>query len=206
MSDTDITKFRLSARFGGIIASEALLGFDHLISEETQTPEAQSPVIDEDTLTGADLGQVTNINESEDKTSATPESLRVNWNSLAISRLSTRLSKRLHQLAEKPDGWRGPGSKRLSPTSLRNFLGFWALISENAVEPFITLAPNGNLYAEWHASWKRHLDLEFAGNDEVFYGLFHGGYESEGKDLTTEVANMMQSRRINPFNWKPRKA
>ncbi len=187
MSDTDITKFRLNSRFGGIIASEALLGFDHLISEETQTPELPSSIIDEDT-------------------SALPASLSANWNSLAISGLSSELRKRLFQLAEKPDGWRGPGSKCLSPASLRNFLRTWASIAENAVEPFVTLAPNGNLYAEWHASWKRHLDFEFAGNDEVFYGLFHGDYPSEGKDFTVEAVNMMQSRSKNPFLWKPRKA
>jgi hypothetical protein len=205
MSNTDITKF--SARFDGIIASEALLGFDQLIAEESQTPESQPPTIDEDTSAVTSFERSTSVIESAEPVSTTlPTSLRVNWNSLAISGLSAGLIERLFRLAEKPDGWRGPGSKRLSPASLRNFLGFWASISENAVEPFITLAPNGNLYAEWHASWKRHLDIEFAGNDEVFYGLFHGAHPSEGKDFTAEVVNMMQSRRINPFNWKPRNA
>ncbi len=132
---------------------------------------------------------------------AVPESIRDNWQRLATSGLSEGLYSRLQKLANKLDGWRGKGSRRLSAGSLHHFLIFWSLVKENAVEPFVTLAPNGHLYAEWHASWKRHLDVEFTDTGDVFYGLFHGNVIHEGREKVSELVIMLQSRHTNPFKW-----
>ena len=136
------------------------------------------------------------------KTNSLPDSLRDNWNSLGTSCLSDDMYKKISALARKPNHWRGAGSKKLSSQSLSNFLLFWRTIRDKASEPFLTLAPSGNIYAEWHASWRRHLDLEFTPNGKVYFGLFNGGHTVEGKDKLCEVINSMLSRRQNPFRWK----
>lgn len=135
-----------------------------------------------------------------------PDSVRDNWNSFNISKLSVGLEQRLRRLASKSDGWRGPGSKKLSSAALRQFLRFWRTIADGSTEPFITLAPNGNLYAEWHVSWKRHLDVEFTGRDKVFFGLIHNNEIIEGTTRTSELINAMYARTKNPFRWKRRNA
>jgi hypothetical protein len=132
---------------------------------------------------------------------ALPESIRKNWQRLGTSGLSLGLFRRLKALAQKPDGWRGAGSRALSASSLRQFLDFWRAVRNQPTEPFLTVAPNGHLYAEWHASWKRHLDLEFTGGDTIFFGLFHGHRTYEGCDSPQELASFLLGRKTNPLNW-----
>jgi hypothetical protein len=136
------------------------------------------------------------------RTNSIPDSYRDNLYGMRTSKLSESIKRRLLTLANEPDRWRGPGSKRLNSESLRNFLEAWRRIFGKAVEPFLTLAPAGNIYAEWHASWRRHLDLEFAPDGKVYFGLFHSQDTVEGKSDLEDVISSMLARRTNPFRWK----
>jgi hypothetical protein len=130
-----------------------------------------------------------------------PASLRENWFLLAKSKLSVPSYQRLLHLASKPDGWYGSGSVRLSSKSLRNFLKFWALIQADNREPFISITRDGNLYAEWHKSWKRHLDIEFREDGRGFFGLFDGSEVWEGIGELRDLARALRQRRVSPFRW-----
>jgi hypothetical protein len=121
---------------------------------------------------------------------------------LASSTLTPKTFQKLQTIASKPDGWRGSGSIKLNSISLRSFLKLWKEIDQEAEEPFVTLAPNGHLYAEWHASWRRHLDVEFATDGSVFFGLFHNRDAIEGKTSLEHLIAIMRGRRQNPFQWK----
>ena len=92
-------------------------------------------------------------------TEAQPKAIQDNWHSLAKSGLTDATFSKIEKIATLQNGWRGPGSSKLSPGSLRHFLQLWRMISGDAAEPFLSLTPDGNLYAEWHASWRRHLDV-----------------------------------------------
>ena len=51
-------------------------------------------------------------------TDTLPDAIRANWNELVRSGLSEEAYARLNLLANKPTGWRGPGSKMLSGASV----------------------------------------------------------------------------------------
>lgn len=131
---------------------------------------------------------------------ALPASVSVNWGK--ISGLSLPLYRRLVLLAQKADGWRGQGSKRLKSSSIAAFLSFCRATNTDMVEPFLTLSPAGNLFAEWHSSWKRHLDIEFEGDESAYFGLFSGATTViEGKTGTRELAQILLQHPKKPLRW-----
>jgi hypothetical protein len=186
-STTYHTDIKVLTHYHGLFATSLLARGDDMF-EETRPDSIE-------------LTNRTQIPEVESITTFMPDSLRDNLLGLRTSNLQEQIHSRLWFLANKPDRWRGAGSKRLNSESLRNFLRCWRKIAADAAEPFVTLAPNGNVYAEWHASWRRHLDMEFSSDGKVYFGLCHNGDTVEGKDDLEEVLNAMLARRKNPFRW-----
>lgn len=136
------------------------------------------------------------------ETESLREAIGNNWSRLAISKLSQQAFSRLEDLAAETDGWNGPNSKALSPMSLRHFLRLWNEIRDEVLEPEFALASNGHLCAEWHSSWKKHLDLEFADDGRVFFGLFDGKSILEGVEKGAELSRMLLARKGQPLKWK----
>lgn len=98
-----------------------------------------------------------------DQTQAVPDVLKANWLELSQSHLSNLTFARLSKIAEKRDGWQGPGSLGLSAASLSEFLKFWREIrSANSIEPELMLTPKGTLQAEWHRSRRQYFEIEFS--------------------------------------------
>lgn len=120
--------------------------------------------------------------------SAVPDAVENNWVLLARSKLSGKTYGRMLRLAQEAAS---PGRTALRPGSLRTFLLFWDTVSVLAPEPEVTLARNGNLVAEWHKRWNRHLDVEFKEDGMVLYGLFTGRIVSEGRDSADALARRL---------------
>lgn len=146
MSSTNQTEFHETPELQGLFATELLsnlsepqpaikkfLGGQARASSANMTETVEEATFDKRNVP---IGESTN---------SQPKSLRDNWTSLAFSGLSWQSFNRIKNLAQKADGWRGPGSKKLSTPALRDFLRFWKVISDQATEPFLTLAPNGDL-------------------------------------------------------------
>ena len=146
------------------------------------------------------LGQVEGEGPPEDSNSLS-EAIVQNWTRLAFSGLSGGTYARLRKLASKAPEWRGSGSKPLSGASLRYFLEFWKLVREDASEPELALAPNGNLQVEWHKNWRKHLDLEFSDNGLAYFGLFDGKSILEGVEFGRELADTLMHRSSKPLRW-----
>ncbi len=134
----------------------------------------------------------------------TPTAISVNWSRLSRASLSLVTYTRLFELAARPDGWRGPGSRALDSSSLSSFLGFWTMVSAHASEPQFTLSPNGHLGAEWYKSSRRNLDLEFTDDQKAFFGLFQGAEEIEGIAAVTSIAAMLLAHPARPLDWTSR--
>jgi hypothetical protein len=131
----------------------------------------------------------------------TPLAVVLNWSRLARADLSRTSYSRLFALAMRPDGWRGRGSKVLSVASLSVFLKFWSLVSSDAAEPEFALMPNGHLSAEWFKNNRRHLDVEFAEDWMVYFGLFNGEGISEGKETIENLAAILRATKPKPLLW-----
>jgi hypothetical protein len=136
---------------------------------------------------------------------ATPLAMALNWNRLARAELSEASYSRLFAIASRPDGWRGRGSKALSAASLSVFLKFWSVVSRDAAEPQFALMPTGHLSAEWFKNRRRHLDLEFADDWMIYFGLFNGDGISEGKETIQNLANILKSTSFKPLLWTCKK-
>lgn len=137
----------------------------------------------------------------EDTTAALPSSIFANWQELSRAELSNANVDRLIGLASKAEGWKGAGSRSLQPGAIRTFLTFWAHVNAK-VEPFVTSTTKGGLYIEWHASWKRHLDLEFAPDGRVFLALIEGEQLVEAKTTATDAAKLIMNRTSDPTKWR----
>ena len=116
---------------------------------------------------------------------AVPDAVANNWVLLAKSKPSRKIYGRILHLAQEAEP---SGRAALRPGSLRTFLEFWDEVRSFAPEPELTLARNGNLVAEWHKRWNRHLDAEFKEDGMVLYGLFTGRIVSEGRDKADVLA------------------
>lgn len=134
-------------------------------------------------------------------TSVVPSALRANWLSLQRAKLTASTKTRINQLAQLPDGWRGSGSKCLSAESLRTFLRLWEQVHPPSKEPFITLAPNGQVFLEWHKSWRKHLDVQCFPDDQVIFGLLEGTNEIGGKCDTSALLTLINARGGTALKW-----
>ena len=123
--------------------------------------------------------------------SAVPDAMANNWVSLAKSKTSGKMGKiygRILRLAQEAES---PGRVALRTGSFRTFLSFWKTVGVLAPEPEVTIARNGNLIAEWHKRWNRHLDVEFKEDGMVLYGLFIGSIVSEGRESAASLARRL---------------
>jgi hypothetical protein len=133
---------------------------------------------------------------------AVPESIAMNWNRIANSKISKQTYSKLLRFANRPDGWRGPGSLKLSPSSINAFLDFWQKIREVAHEPSIALTAAGGLQAQWYKSDKEHLDLVFRPDRKIYFGLFRKGAVYEGIDDLDSVVQFVLADLGQPLSWK----
>lgn len=138
----------------------------------------------------AETSQITSSHVGTGRKSphAVPKALEDNWVLLARSNFSRKTYSGILRLAQEAES---PGRAVLGPGSLRTFLLFWDMVRSLAPEPEVTLARNGNLVAEWHTSWNRHLDVEFKEDGMVLYGLFAGRIVNEGRDKASALAQRL---------------
>jgi hypothetical protein len=132
---------------------------------------------------------------------ATPLSIALNWIRLTRAELSDAAYSKLFSIATRSEGWRGLGSRALSSASLSVFLKFWSVVSQEAAEPQFALMPNGHLCAEWFKNDRRHLDLEFADDWMIYFGLFNGNGIWEGKETIENLAITLKATPSKPLLW-----
>ena len=137
---------------------------------------------------------ISHVGRGRELPSAVPDAVEKNWVLLAKSKLSRKTYGRMLRLAQEAAS---PGQAALRPGSLHTFLSFWDKVRVFAPEPEVTLARNGNLVAEWHERWNRHLDVEFKEDGMVLYGLFIGRIVNEGRD----AADALACRLIENERW-----
>jgi hypothetical protein len=136
----------------------------------------------------------------------TPAAISINLTRLSRAGLTTDAYSRLFKIAMRTESWRGQGSRALYSASLLGFLNFWSLICEKAVEPEFTLLPNGHLGAEWYKNSHRHVDMEFVDDQVVYFGLFSGATEIEGKADARVIGQLLLAHPDRPLRWKSRQS
>jgi hypothetical protein len=132
-----------------------------------------------------------------------PDALLSNWNRIAQANMSVRMYRDLVRLAMQPSGWRGPGSRGLRAGSLKSFLEFWMAVRDSAVEPELTLAPDGSLAAEWFKSPRQRLDTRFLDHIAIF-GLLMNNNVLEGAETRDTVASILKAHQAKPLTWSAR--
>lgn len=135
---------------------------------------------------------------------AVPAAIAENWNRIWVSEISDKLYSRLLRFGTRPDGWRGHGSKSLSPSAVTAFLEFWIKVREKAVEPQIALTAKGGIQAQWYKSRYEYLDLSFQPDKRVFFGLFRKGAVFEGVVNLEEIVPFLESNSAESLTWKER--
>jgi hypothetical protein len=141
------------------------------------------------------------VKEHEEPTANTmPKAIVSNWTRLFFANLSSGLYSRIMQIARRPDGWRGEGSKGLTAEALRAWLDFWAKVNDSASEPSLALTARGTLHAEWFRNSRRHLDLEFVSRARIFFGLFNGHATCEGVDTLEGLVPWLGDHRAHPLS------
>jgi hypothetical protein len=141
---------------------------------------------------------------SNERTNVIPDGVRANWVEYQRADLSDALKRRLMMLANLSYGWRGPGSRPMSAASLRTFLAAWRRIPDVAKDPFMNIGPNGNIFLEWHSSWKRHLDIECRTDGVLMFGLLNPPTLLEGSAPVEEAMNTLLGAAPNAFEWTSR--
>jgi hypothetical protein len=134
-------------------------------------------------------------------TNTAPRTIVDNLGEIRHSGMSTDMYEKLVRLASLPAGWRGPGSQALRVSSLNQFLQFWSLVRQIAVEPELALAPDGSIHAEWFKSSRQRLDIRFAKSGARF-GMFANNNILEGADRRLDaVADKLKSDNARPLTW-----
>lgn len=140
---------------------------------------------------------------AEQTTDVVPQSLLQNWQLWSETAMSDSLRSRLLVLAGTRDGWSDGAGESLSALSVCAFLRFWRDAKKaKAVDPFLTLTFAGHLQAEWHASWKRHLQIEFVSTEKAKVALLDGEAEWIARDGVYEVLSSICQRRSTPLKWR----
>lgn len=91
--------------------------------------------------------------------------------------------------------------RNLQTSVFGDFLLFLELSQEPNVDPEMFLAPNGMLVAEWYRSSRSHLDIEFAGGNKCFFGIFSPGQILEGSGSVSELARILSGHSSHPLKW-----
>ena len=182
--------------------SEATSGTDLAETIRDNEPPRPQHTIAERPSTALFDAAVPTFLPEEGPSAGVSSALIANWTGLSQSHLSPRLFRRLVGFAQRSDGWRGLGSKPLSPEATKSFLEFWSKVRREAVEPYIALAAPGALQAQWFRSPREHLDLLFRSNQQVFFGLFRRNSIHEGVDTLENVALFLTHHPSRPLTWK----
>jgi hypothetical protein len=132
-----------------------------------------------------------------------PKSILALWSRIAQANISVRMYGDLVKVANQPPGWRGERSLALSEASLKSFLDFWTAVRGAAVEPELSLAPDGSLLAEWFKSPRQRLDVRFLEN-KVLFGLFANNSILEGAEHLSVVAQILGTHPASPLKWGAR--
>jgi hypothetical protein len=133
--------------------------------------------------------------------SAVPHAIRMNWGLLSDPKLSKQFRSRLLTLAGATDGWRGEGSRAMSPSALTTLLTFLRSSLGHAVEPEIALTQEGGVLAQWFKSPKEYLDLTFRPDNSVYFGLFDRGTVYEGVDNSSRVLQFVRTISPAAMRW-----
>jgi len=134
-------------------------------------------------------------------TNVIPYAVKANWQSLARSGLSEEGFSYIRRLSNKPDGWRGEGSRAMSSESLERFLQFWHNAKLAAKEPEFSLLPNGNLQAEWYKNSRRFLEIEFKPSDRVLIGFVNGEEMLHGRYDIKGTVDLLLRHPDKPLKW-----
>jgi hypothetical protein len=136
-------------------------------------------------------------------TAAAPPTIVAAWGAIRQARMSSEMYGKLVRLASIAPGWRGPGAQSMKVSSLNQFLHFWSLIRDDAVEPELALAPDGSIHAEWFKSLRQRLDIRFA-DSNVRFGMFTNNNILEGADKLSTVAQILKDHHAKPLTWQPK--
>jgi hypothetical protein len=172
--------------------------------EWTIKERSAQPLFDASTLSYTPISELPTQGVNAPALTTTPTAISINRTRLSRAGLTADAYSRLFKIATRSEGWRGPGSRALHSASLVGFLNFWSLICGQAVEPEFTLLPNGHLGAEWYKNSHRHLDMEFADDQMVYFGLFSGATEIEGKENAGVIGQLLLAHPARPLRWKNR--
>ena len=132
---------------------------------------------------------------------ALPEALGANWSRLAKATLDQDSFQKLVRIANRPDGWRGAGSRSLRPGALRHFLEFWMRVQNGAAFPEFSLLPNGHLQALWSSSDRRRMDLEYTESNRIYFGVLNGRRLHEGVETIDVMATLLLAHPSRPLKW-----
>jgi hypothetical protein len=135
-------------------------------------------------------------------TAAAPPTIIAAWGAIRQARMSSEMYGKLVRLASVAPGWRGPGAQPMKVSSLNQFLHFWLLIRDDAVEPELALAPDGSIHAEWFKSLRQRLDIRFA--DVAVRFVFTNNNILEGADKLATVAEILKDHHAKPLTWYPK--
>jgi hypothetical protein len=136
-------------------------------------------------------------------TGTAPPAIIAAWGGIRQARMSSEMYEKLLRLASVAPGWRGPGAQSMKVSSLNQFLHFWSLIRDDAVEPELALAPDGSIHAEWFKSIRQRLDIRFA-DANVRFGMFTNNNILEGADKLATVAQILKDHHAKPLTWQPK--
>jgi hypothetical protein len=130
-------------------------------------------------------------------TDTLPQAISENWGRILRARLSDEMQSRLIRVASQR---RRSDVRPLTTQSLGDFLKFWSQVRLTAVEPEITVAPDGTLSAEWFKSAQQKLDVRFVYGRAVF-GLFSRRGILEGSESIENVAKYLKTHSAKPLQW-----
>ncbi len=168
------------------------------IDADVQIPASELP---EDRLTTTSQEDV-RLDDPRTSTNTLPETISATWLKIAKAEMSIAMYDDLVRIAMLPDKWRGTGTRALDSQSLGDFLKFWLIVRDVAVEPELALAPDGSLHAEWYNSQRKRLDIRF-GKRKSFFGLFSNNTILEGADDMSTVAQILKYHSSEPLKWHP---
>ena len=132
-----------------------------------------------------------------DGTSVLPRVISDNWGRILRAGLSEKMQARLIHAATAR---RQPNARTLTSQSLAEFLDFWNRVRAVAVEPQVTVAPDGTLWALWFRSDRERLDIRFTPNGAL-YGLVSAPEIHEGAASVDSLVRLLENRPDGPLKW-----
>lgn len=135
------------------------------------------------------------------KSDALPPAIAANWTEFQRADLGPEATVRIFHFAKESAGWHGVDSSPLSADSLAAFLAFWAVVREHAGVPELALSRRGQIQAEWHENWQRHLEVKFSEGKQVLFHLVDRKDELTGSDNVNGLARILAAKDWRPLKW-----